>query len=64
VALQAALTALRERGVTVFMVVHRQHYLKLADRVLVLQDGKIASQVSAQPARNSSVNLNISETAR
>jgi len=32
---------LRARGKTVFMIVHQKQYLAVADRVLVLQDGRI-----------------------
>lgn len=42
-ALAQAITELKRRGTTVFMVVHRQEFLALADRLLVLQQGRISS---------------------
>lgn len=40
-ALVAALGELRARGTTIFMIVHRHHLLKLADRLLVLDNGRL-----------------------
>ncbi len=42
-ALAQAITELKRRGTTIFMVVHRQDFLSLADRLLVLQQGRVAS---------------------
>jgi ATP-binding cassette subfamily C exporter for protease/lipase len=49
-ALAQAITELRKRGATVFMVVHRQQFLALADRVLVLDRGRV---LSLQPIKRS-----------
>ena len=40
-ALAKAISSLREAGKTVFMVLHQRSLLKLADRVLVLTDGRV-----------------------
>jgi ATP-binding cassette subfamily C exporter for protease/lipase len=40
-ALVAAVGELRRRGATVFMIVHRQHLLALADRLLILDEGRV-----------------------
>ncbi len=45
-ALAKAISALRERGITVFMIVHRQQLLALADRLLIMEHGRIASLVA------------------
>ena len=51
-ALVRAVRDLRQRGCTVFMVVHQRQMLAAADRVLVLQDGAIAQlgRVNSGPA--------------
>ncbi|MBI3154581.1 MAG: type I secretion system permease/ATPase [Burkholderiales bacterium] len=54
-ALVAAIEALRQRGATVFMIVHRQHLLKLADRLLVLDRGRVAALTEINRARMASV---------
>ena len=41
-ALLRAVRDLKSRGKTVFMIVHQQHLLKVADRLLVLEDGRVA----------------------
>lgn len=40
-ALVAAVGELKRRGATVFMIVHRQHLLALADRLLILDEGRM-----------------------
>jgi ATP-binding cassette subfamily C exporter for protease/lipase len=40
-ALAKAITSLRQAGKTVFIVLHQRNLLKLADRVLVLTDGRV-----------------------
>jgi ATP-binding cassette subfamily C exporter for protease/lipase len=42
-ALIGALRELRIRGATVFMIVHRHHLLKLADRMLLLDAGQVVT---------------------
>ncbi|MBC7941018.1 MAG: ATP-binding cassette domain-containing protein [Chitinophagaceae bacterium] len=44
-ALARAVRDLRARGATVFMIVHQPHLLSVADRVLVLEAGRIARLV-------------------
>jgi ATP-binding cassette, subfamily C, bacterial exporter for protease/lipase len=44
-ALVNAVRAIKARGATVFMIVHQQHMLSLADRVLVLEAGQISKLV-------------------
>lgn len=45
-ALAKALVELKRKGVTIFMIVHRQQLLSLADRLLILERGRISSLVS------------------
>ena len=45
-ALARAIDELKRRGATVFMIVHRQHLLGLADRLLILDGGKVSSLVA------------------
>jgi len=40
-ALVAAVGEFKRRGATVFMIVHRQHLLALADRLLILDEGRM-----------------------
>ena len=40
---------LKSRGKTVFMIVHQQHLLAVADRVLVLENGRIKALAVVQP---------------
>ncbi len=49
-ALARAVAALKAHGSTVFMVVHQQNLLGLADRVLVLEAGKISKLVPVAAA--------------
>jgi len=51
-ALVRAVQNLRDQGKTVFMVVHQRSLLALADRVLVLEDGRIARFGPLAPTRN------------
>lgn len=41
-ALVAAIEKLKATKTTVFMILHHRHFLSLADRVLVIQDGRVA----------------------
>ena len=41
-ALVAAIAKLKATKTTVFMILHHRHFLSLADRVLVIQDGRVA----------------------
>ena len=51
-ALLKAVRDLRSRGRTVFMIVHQPHLLKVADRLLVLDDGRVAQfgAIRVEPA--------------
>lgn len=51
-ALVAAIAELKNRGATVFMVVHQRNLLAVADRVLVLVDGRITQFGPAASPRN------------
>lgn len=51
-ALLRAIATLRDQGSTVFMVVHQRNLLSVADRVLVLQAGRIAQFGPLAPTRN------------
>jgi ATP-binding cassette subfamily C exporter for protease/lipase len=51
-ALTRAIQGLRTQGKTVFMVVHQHSLLALADRVLVLQAGRVAQFGPQAPTRN------------
>ena len=53
-ALGRAVAALKAQGSTVFMVVHQQNLLALADRVLVLEAGKISKLVPVAVAPSAS----------
>jgi ATP-binding cassette subfamily C exporter for protease/lipase len=52
-ALARAIGELKGQGVTIFMIVHRQHLLTLADRLLILDRGRISSLVSVKPTTDS-----------
>lgn len=47
-ALLRTVAQLKERGKTVFMIVHQQHMLAAADRVLVLENGQITNFVKVE----------------
>jgi len=51
-ALVRAIVDLKERGKTIFMIVHQRNLLALADRVLVLQDGAITQLGQLTQTRN------------
>lgn len=51
-ALVQAIRALKNRGTTVFMVVHQRNLLSVADRVLVLTDGVITQLERLDQTRN------------
>jgi len=53
-ALARAVTALKAKGRTVFLIVHQKNLLSLADRVLRLEAGKIAQFASVVPAPGNS----------
>lgn len=48
-ALIRAVLEMKARGVTVFMIVHQKHLLSIADRVLVLEKGRIAHLGPVRP---------------
>lgn len=48
-ALMRAVIEMKARGVTVFMIVHQKQLLAIADRVLVLEGGRIAHLGPARP---------------
>ncbi len=48
-ALIRAVVEMKARGVTVFMIVHQKHLLSVADRVLVLEKGRIAHLGPVRP---------------
>ena len=50
-ALVQAVRDLRSRKKTVFMIVHQQHLLAAADRVLILQNGQITNLLPVVPAQ-------------
>jgi ABC-type protease/lipase transport system fused ATPase/permease subunit len=41
--LQQAMLALKQRGVTTVLITHQLATLRIADRILVLQDGEVAA---------------------
>lgn len=52
IALGRAIQQLKERGTTVFMVVHQRNLLSVADRVMVLNDGVITQLERLNQTRN------------
>lgn len=51
-ALVRAVRRLKERGATVFMVVHQRNLLSVADRVMVMNDGAITQLAGLEQMRN------------